>query len=297
MTKFRWLSGSLIVAAMIAAAFANTPHRAATTAEGYYILAADFHVHSFPGDWATLAPWDEFLEARRAHLDVIALTSHNHIWAGKLGLWIAHALDGPIVLAGEEIVGPLPHYHMLAVGIHSTVDWRKSAEDAIDDIHAQGGVAIAAHPVAEYWPSYDFSALQRLDGAEVLHPAAYESDRWASELREFYSRGAFAAVGDSDYRGLGAAGICRTYVFARERNEKGVLDAIRARHTVVYDRGRYYGDSQLIQLMQQAHPAPALDDAVGNAGWLLSLRRIAGGIGLMLAVILGPGAVHLRRQQ
>jgi hypothetical protein len=279
----------LLVAAMVAAILGQprTAHVVARS-DGYYVLTADLHVHSLPGDWAALAPWDDILEARRAQLDVIALTSHNHVWSGLLGHWLARTFDTPMVLVGEEIEGPRGHYHMIAAGIHSTIDWRQSAADAIDAIHAQGGVAIAAHPIASLWASYDARALQNLDGAEVLHPLVYSSRKQAREIREFYARGNFAAIGSSDYRGLGAAGVCRTYVFARERTEQGVLEAIRAKHTVVYDDGTYYGEQPFIDLARRDHLV-SLDEANGlraHSPWI-TLTRLAGTCGLVIA-ILGP---------
>ena len=61
------------------------------------------------------------------------------------------------------------------------------------------------------------------------------------------------AIGDTDYHlgpmspYLGEMGLCRTYVFVRERTEKGVLDALREGRTVVYDREHIYGDPAMIQ--------------------------------------------------
>jgi hypothetical protein len=296
LSVLRWISGLLVIAALVAGTMASSSMKhVVAKREGYYILATDFHVHSFPGDWATLTPWDVILEARRRHLDVIALTSHNHVWAGQLGHRLADA-DGPLVLVGEEIVGPAPHYHLLAVGIRSTIDWRNSAADAIDEIHAQGGIAIAAHPVVEYWQSYDSVALQRLDGAEVVHPIVFERDRSADELREFFSRGSFAAIGDSDYRGLGPAGVCRTFVFARDFSGQGVLEAIRERHTVVYDRGRYYGDTGLIELTKREHLVQGRERDE-RQGALSSITCIAGGLGLAMAILAGPTVFRWRTRK
>jgi hypothetical protein len=289
-TLLRWSGGLLLAAAMLAGLWAHGPGtRVVPFTAGYYVLTADLHLHSLPGDWAALAPWDDILEARRAQLDVIALTSHNHVWAGLLGHWLAHGGDGPIVLVGEEIVGTAGHYHMIAAGIHSTIDWRKSAADAIDEIHAQGGVAIAAHPFASLWASYDARAMQHLDGVEVLHPMVFFSRRLAGEMREFYARGIYAPIGDSDYRGLGPAGICRTYIFARQRTEQGVLDAIRKRHTVVYDQGQYFGEPQFIDLARRESliSVPEADGIRVHSPWA-AVARWLGTPGLVLAILVNP---------
>jgi predicted metal-dependent phosphoesterase TrpH len=214
---------------------------------GYRVLAGDFHVHSAVFSAGALAPWDLVLEARRQGLDVFAITPHNQVWTGRLGRWASRVLGGPRVLAGEEVRGPA--YHLIALGIERRVGWDQPATDAIDEVHRQGGVAIAAHPVADYWPAYDESAMRKLDGSEVLHPAAYLRRRARAEMEQFHSRRVMTAVGSSDYHGLGRLGLCRTYVFAKDDGEPAILDALRAGRTVVYDRdGRVYGDPKLARL-------------------------------------------------
>jgi hypothetical protein len=251
------------------------------------VLAADLHVHSFPLSWATLAPWDTVIDARWQGLDVIAMTGHNHIWVAKVGRWFSRFIGGPTVLVGEEIVSP--HYHLLAVGIDTTVSWNRTAASAIDAVHRQGGIAIAAHPLAQFWPAYDAEAMRKLDGAEVLHPIAFESENLAMQLRQFYGRVRLTAIGDSDYHGLGAMGLCRTYVFTREETEQGILNALREGHTVVYDRGRAYGDPALILLAAEDGTLPKLALAAPVHGFLSVYSRIAGILGLMAALILGCG--------
>ena len=46
------------------------------------------------------------------------------------------------------------------------------------------------------------------------------------------------AVGSSDDHGLGRIGLCRTYLFARDDSEEGVLEALRAGRTVVCNVSR-----------------------------------------------------------
>jgi hypothetical protein len=135
-----------------------------------------------------------------------------------------------------------------------------------------------------------------LDGAEVLHPMVYFSRELGNEMRQFYERGNFAAIGSSDYRGLGPAGLCRTYIFARERSEQGVLEAIRERHTVVYDQGVYYGEQAFIDLARRDNLV-SLAEAQGarpRSPWF-NVARLAGTCGLLLA-ILNPFSNPLRRR-
>jgi hypothetical protein len=228
-----------------------------------------------------LAPWDLVFEARRQGLDAIAITPHNGVLLGTVGRWFSAIAGGPTVVPGEEIHGP--RYHLIAAGIHSYIDWRLSAAEAIAEVRRQGGVAIAAHPVADSWAAYDLATERMLDGAEVLQPVAYFGEKRRDELREFYGRAPLAAIGSSDYHGMGPLGLCRTYVFARDNSEAAILEAVRAHRTVVIDSGRAYGDPALVGFAGQLPAAPGrpspwggLCGVLGLIGLVVLPRRSAG---------------------
>jgi hypothetical protein len=202
MSRASWISGGLLVAALAAGTASDVPRlHPPLILGGYRVLAADFHIHQFPLSWSTLAPWDLVLEARRQGLDAIAITGHNQVWAGQAGRWFSNLVGGPTVLVGEEIHPP--RGHILAIGIERAIDWRLPPEQAIDEVHRQGGIAIAAHPSALSWPVWSDAAVRKLDGAEVVHPSGYIQDSLAGEFRTFYQRAHVAAVADSDFHGLG----------------------------------------------------------------------------------------------
>jgi predicted metal-dependent phosphoesterase TrpH len=296
MTKARKISWLLVLAAVAAGTLSDSPRpNPPLVLGGYRVLAADFHVHSFPLSWATLGPLDTVLEARFQGLDVIAMTGHNHVWVGKAGKWFSRFTGGPRVLVGEEIV--TPGYHLLAIGIKKRVSWNQSVADAIDEVHKQGGVAIAAHPLAQFWPAYDARAMSKLDAAEVLHPIAYRRRQAYSELKQFYSRARLTAIGDSDFHGLGPMGLCRTWVFAREDSERSILEALRERRTVVFDReGNAFGDPDLIDLARQDIRFTPLRSSPTERGWLAGASRIAGLLGLLGIFLIGPGRAAISRQ-
>jgi hypothetical protein len=258
------VAGCLITASVIIGTLSDRAvEKSAITLGGYQVLAADFHIHSFPLSWGVLSPWDTVTEAQRQGLDAIALTPHNHTWVAKVGRWFSAVRGGPIVIVGEEIHSSVAGYHLLALGIRSTITWNQQASTAVDEVHKQGGVALAAHPIPSY-AGYDEDVIQKLDGAEVVHPLALRDETLASELREFFGKRRWTAVGDTDYHlgpmspYVGTMGLCRTYVFARARSEQGILDALREGHTVVYDRDHVYGDPVLIQLAAEDSRLPKL---------------------------------------
>jgi hypothetical protein len=268
------------------------PTRPRVMKAGYVVLAVDFHVHSFPGDGA-LPPWDLAVEARRRHLDAIALTNHNSTHSWRLGEWLfpgAARAAGVLLLPGDELTSV--GYHVAAIGVTDPIPWHQTAASAVAAIHASGGVAIAAHPIKDSWPFLDEAALVALDGVEVAHPMIFAWDKWRRELLEFYARAkgihpSIAAIGSTDFHHFAPLGFDRTYVFAREATLAGVLDAIRAGRTVACDgRGETYGPSELVAMMgedcrRDAALPPAGDTALDRVStWLVWL-------GLVAAVVLG----------
>ena len=273
----------LLFLAMIAGYVAKpVPSFSPTVIGVYAVLAGDFHIHMFPFDASTLSPWDAVVEARRRGLEVIALTGHNNVWTAKVGRWFSRLTGGPIVLVGEEIISP--PYDLIAVGLDHGVDWRGTVAQSVAEIHRQGGVAIAAHPLRSYWPAFDAAGMASLDGAEVLHPTRWLDPSFADELEQFFGRKLLTAIGSSDFHGLSYIGFSRTYVFVREKTEKGVLEALRQHRTVVVDRdGRMFGDASLIDLVNSYGGLPKSGqlpelDAWATLSRCLALAGMLGGV-------------------
>jgi predicted metal-dependent phosphoesterase TrpH len=218
----------------------------------YQILSGDFHVHAFVGDGG-IAPWMLQQQAARVGLDVIAVTNHNQTLAGRLGHTVSLRSSGAMVIVGEEITGR--NFHLIAVGIEHAVNWDQPARTAIEQVHAQGGVAIAAHPMRGFSEGYDEQSLAMLDGLEAAHPDFPRPER-GQQIDDFYERAlahnpGVAAIGSSDFHMEGPLGDCRTYLLVRERSEAGVLEAIRDGRTVGdCARGALRGTPELVQLVR-----------------------------------------------
>jgi predicted metal-dependent phosphoesterase TrpH len=270
-------AGALFAAALVTGTLADrVPARAPLILGGYRVLSADFHTHSSLWSDGALTPWGLAFEAARQRLDVIAVTGHNQTLDGRVARWASARMGGPLVIAGEEILGDERHYHLVALGITESVDFDQPAAGAVAEIHRQHGVAIAVHPTPESWPAWDARAASELDAAEICHPLIYQDANGQAQLEAFARRGSFAAIGSSDFHGVERMGLCRTYVFVHEATANGVLDALRAHRTVVYGRnGNAYGDPQLIALA--AADGRLARDAGENAiSWLDCCSRIAG---------------------
>jgi hypothetical protein len=250
----------------------------------YVVLAADFHVHSFPGD-GSLTPWDIATEARRRGLDVVALTNHNAMYSWPLARMVAPGPDRAMLLPGVELTSS--GYHMAAVGVHSPVAWRQPAGAAAAAVQAQGGVAIAAHPQLRASGGFDAAALDALDGFEAASSTDGIADMAEFRQHALTQRPVLAAIGASDFHYFAPIGLCRTFLFVSERSPQGVLEAVRRGRTVACDwRGETYGPAELAaqvssecRRLATARPAGwSRIDAVSTGGaWL----------GLVILVALG----------
>ena len=275
---------SLVAAVLFAAAAvagtwldARAPVRRPATS----ILVADLHVHPYPGD-GSLPVWELQHEAARRGIDVIAITGHNNRLGLEIGRLVALDPGGPIVLPGQEVT--TSGFHLTAVGTQHLVDWRLPAVEAIAAVHAQGGVAIAAHPVPGSWRERDPEVLAALDGAEMAHPSvsrfSTSRDLFQAFFREVQSVNPdVSPIGSSDFHMVAPLGLCRTYLLADERSAAAALDAIRSGRTVARDaRGLLYGTPDHVARVEEylkTTPPPAAASASERLVALLALLALA----------------------
>jgi hypothetical protein len=277
------------------------PKRPAQFRAGLRVLECDFHAHTRFSD-GFLSPLDLVIQADRRGLDVLGITEHQLAFPGKLGRWFSKAIGGPTIVVGEEIT--TNRYHLIALGLDHGVHAGDPLRETIEAVHAQGGVAIAAHPVEAFHERFE-TALDLLDGAEVMHPLVYGSGRrqafggapragWSwDSMRDFYLRARaqghdLAAIGSSDYHFFSPLGVTRTLVFAERDDEAAVIDAIKKKKTVVYDlKGEAYGDPALIAALEaEPYEMRQVDYNYTGSSLLDRVARIVGWLALLAMVLL-----------
>ena len=123
-------------------------------------------------------------------LDVLAITDHDEIRGARLARDFArkHPRLGVEVVIGEEI--STLNGHLLGLFLEECVPPGLTAERTIELIHAQGGLAVAAHPFHPICHrAGDHPALARqipqlaLDAIEVINnsgPSAVIYDAWTA---------------------------------------------------------------------------------------------------------------------
>ena len=283
------MAWGVVVIGILLGGQGQSPQRAALRHGEDLVLAVDFHVHSFPGD-GSMTPWDLAVEAQRRGLDAIALTNHNHRLQWMLTQALQFEPHGALLIPGEELTSI--GYHLAVAGTERNVAWHQAAADAAARIHDQGGIAIAAHPAGKETTGFDDRAIDAVDGVEAAHPLIYVLADGRRDLAQFYARARarrphIAAIGSTDYHFFAPVGLCRTFVFARERSVAAIVDAVRRGATVACDAsGTTYGPPDLSAVVADACRAAAGAPPVA-ATWVDSAGMWLAWAGLLGLVLLG----------
>lgn len=134
-------------------------------------MLAELHCHTTYSTRARVkfeglnTPDEMVAYAKRIGIDALAITDHN------VALSPSHAKrlekkHGILVIPGEEVSSS--DGHILALGISELIKDRLSAEETIERIHDQGGVAIAPHPFDVYGKGIGTLA-RKCDAIEVFN--------------------------------------------------------------------------------------------------------------------------------
>ena len=114
---------------------------------------------------------------KRKKIDLLCVTDHNTI----KGALEAEKLEAEMVIVGEEIT--TEQGEILGMFLNEEISRGKSAPEAVDMIHSQGGLAIAPHPYSVLCPSIkDRIFSLELDGIETFN--AYHRDGYSNRIAE-----------------------------------------------------------------------------------------------------------------
>jgi predicted metal-dependent phosphoesterase TrpH len=165
------------------------------------------HIHSLYSDGtATVREILDHVE-RRTVLDLVAITDHERIdgalRARELHAKGAYSFD---LVVGEEIT--TRRGHVVALFIEERIPALRPLEETIRRIHDQGGIAIAAHPMAPVPLSVGRRSLFRvrdhehpdvyLDAIELLNPSSAGRFRHETRKRLNAEHLRLPGVGNSD---------------------------------------------------------------------------------------------------
>lgn len=177
---------------------------------------ADLHIHTTASD-GTATPL-EVLEYVSEHTDlaVIAICDHNTNEGALEAAQVAH--DYPVdVIVGQEVESS--DGHILGLWTPELIRPGLPAQETVDLIHSQGGLAIAAHPFApRWWHKHGLCRGEKevydrvdYDGVEVANstPLLFLANHFARAYHVM-NRTRLAATGGSDAHMLSVIGSSRT---------------------------------------------------------------------------------------
>ena len=168
---------------------------------------ADMHLHSLYSDGtASVAEILAHVESR-TDLDVVAITDHERVDGALRAAELHAAGDYSFdLVVGEEIT--TRRGHVLALYLTERLPALRPLEETLRAIHAAGGVAIAAHPLAPVPLSVGSRSLRRVhghadpgigfDALELFNPSTAGRTRHAARMRLNADELRLPAVGNSD---------------------------------------------------------------------------------------------------
>ncbi len=201
-------------------------------------MLADMHVHTRYSHQTIFfydgvdTPETMVKAAKHAGLDAVAITDHDSLKG------IRRAVEegkrrGILVIPGCEVSSRSGH--ILAYGITEEIPPNLSAEETIERIHEQGGVAVAAHPFSGFGVSLMFDTLELpFDGVEAWNASVM--DTWQNSLAEkLADHMGVAKLAGSDAHSKEMVGYGVTEL--PEGDVDDVIEAIRRGETYVFRRG------------------------------------------------------------
>lgn len=215
------------------------PQAAAAISEGSpaTLLRIDLHCHSRFSFDGISTPEQMLIAAHRRGLDGFAITDHDTSEAvdyfGALGALDPEgvAVDGLLIIPGQEI--STREGHLLALGVSLPNLRGISAQEAIEIVHAQGGIAVPAHPFDSFRAGIGGEVLDQLNGLDALETfnAAAMLRSSNAEAYEYARARRLPMTGGSDAHHPSPLGCAWTAVHTADFTVRGILAAIRAGRT------------------------------------------------------------------
>ena len=185
----------------------------------------DLHMHEMRYSKDSQLSLEEMVTiAKKRGLDAICITDHDSMGLREYAAEYSQKTGFPIFVGIEfySLQGDI-----LAFGIDDYPKERINAQDFIDDVHAQGGVVISAHPFRHNRRGLEgnLDTLRTVDAIEILNGSTLpDATMMAVRYAKKYG---FAVTGGSDCHYPDKVGIAATYFPNPVRTMEDLVSAIR----------------------------------------------------------------------
>jgi signal transduction histidine kinase/predicted metal-dependent phosphoesterase TrpH len=242
-------------------------------------LLADLHIHSTFSD-GTMPVEEIATMYGEAGFDVIAITDHLFDTQSPRGLelyeerksiqdvetyfckvkevsrWAKESYD-LLIIPGLEICNLLQDYHILGIDLNAAVNPNQGAEGVIEEIHRQGGLAVASHPPLKlsYFLNGDRESIQRHPLHLWKHKERYEDkiDAWEIANREdlfgIVGLERFPYIANSDFHKPHHITSWKSMIYA-EKEKEALKKAIIDKKVALLFFGDQEGKGKLAQVVQ-----------------------------------------------
>jgi len=210
------------------------------TPAGRMITAFDIHIHTRRYSGCSFIQDEDIIgQAVSAGLSGIALTEHGMRWPDTEfdKLRNQAAARGLVMINGQEIqtkdARGRSEGEYLIFGLARSVIETRTALDLLETVHAEGGIAIAAHPYklsrggrSHYYGAGDLVYGLPLDGIELCHPD--HNDLAMKKVQKAMDALKIPGTGGSDAHKILNIGSCVTLFENRITGEVDFIREIRA---------------------------------------------------------------------
>jgi predicted metal-dependent phosphoesterase TrpH len=209
-------------------------------------MRIDLHIHTRPRSSCSLIdPKELLVEAKRAGLDAICLTEHQHRWDPR-DVEALSREGGIPVFQGNEIT--TNQGDILVFGYPEDVKGVIALDDLRLEVRKAGGLMIAAHPfrgfllfgIAQLRLDVEQASrrpvFQNVDGLEVLNCKVTDSEN--DMARRVADRLGLLAMAGSDAHRLDEVGQCLTLLQRSVRSERELVEELRAGRFAIQNQER-----------------------------------------------------------
>ena len=147
-------------------------------------LKIDLHIHTIHSKDSVISPSDLVRFAKAQALDGVAITDHNQ----TSGAWKIMKETDFLIIPGTEVSSQ--HGHIVGLNVNSPIPKGLTADETVERIHEQGGLAIACHPFALFKGSIGSHVNKKFDAIEAINASAFpfkratmKAKRLAQELK------------------------------------------------------------------------------------------------------------------